>query len=261
MFSCERAVVADFPVFLRMEKHDLQDGEWIAVQVRCGFEQTVSEGLQQRGYEQFLPSYKERRFRGSQIENTQRPLFPGYVFCRYIRVPRHRIVATPAVIRLVGAGSVPISIPDIEIDAIRRVVDSGLHSEPWKFLQVGQAVVVNRGALCGVRGILVSVRRGMRLLVSAGERLNTVGEMVDHLLTLIAKRRETSHERSECKPDRAQPSINARIEAVTTDQQWWRCRQFELKSSPSRTDSRLDLCLDPARRKCGIFWHETSTTR
>jgi len=53
-----------------------------------------------------------------------------------------------------------------------------------------------------------------------GERLNTVGETVDHLLRLIAKRREISHERSECKPDRAQPSINARVEAVTTDQQW-----------------------------------------
>ena len=38
-----------------------------------------------------------------------------------------------------------------------------------------------------------------------GERLNTVGETVDHLLTLIAKRREIS---------------NIRIEAVTTDQQW-----------------------------------------
>jgi len=174
-----RAVRPDFFVFLRMEKHDLQDGEWIAVQVRCGFEQTVSEGLQQRGYEQFLPSYKERRFRGSQMESVHRPLFPGYVFCRYIRVPRHRIVATPAVIRLVGAGNVPLSIPDVEIDAIRRVVDSGLHSEPWKFLQIGQAVIVNRGALCGVRGTLVSVRRGMRLLVSVGLLGRSVAVEVD----------------------------------------------------------------------------------
>ena len=73
----------------------------------------------------------------------------------------------------------PISIPDIEIDAIRRVVDSGLHSEPWKFLQVGQAVVVNRGALCGVRGILVAVRRGMRLLVSIGLLGRSVAVEVD----------------------------------------------------------------------------------
>jgi len=66
----------------------------------------------------------------------------------------------------VGAGNTLISIPDVEIEAIRRVVNSGLYSEPWKFLQVGQAVIVNRGALSGVQGTLVSVGRGMRLLVS-----------------------------------------------------------------------------------------------
>ncbi len=162
-----------------METHDLQDGEWIAVQVRCGFEHTASEGLEQRGYEQCLPLYKVRRSRGSQIETVQRPLFPGYVFCRYIRVPRHRIVTTPAVIRLVGAGNMLISIPDVEIDAIRRVVDSGLHSEPWKFLQLGQAVIVNRGALCGVRGTLVSVRREVRLLVSIALLGRSVAVEVD----------------------------------------------------------------------------------
>ena len=163
-----------------METHELQDGDWIAVQVRCGSEKTVSEGLQERGYEQFFPSYEQqRRSRGTQIGMVQRPLFPGYVFCRYIRVPRYRILATPAVIRLVGAGNMLISIPDVEIDAIRRVVDSGLHSEPWKFLQVGQAVIVNRGALCGVRGTLVSVRRGMRLLISIALLGRSVAVEVD----------------------------------------------------------------------------------
>jgi transcription antitermination factor NusG len=151
-----------------METHELQDGEWIAVQVRSGSEKSVSEGLEQRGYEQFFPCYEERRSRGSQKDVVQRPLFPGYVFCRYIRAPRYRILATPAVIRLVGAGNGLISIPDAEIDAIRCVMNSGLYSEPWKSLQVGQEVIVNRGALSGIRGTLVSVVRGTRLLVSIG---------------------------------------------------------------------------------------------
>jgi transcriptional antiterminator NusG len=162
-----------------MVKRELQDGEWIAVQVRCGYEKTASEGLQQRGYEQFFPSYEQRRSRGSQMETVHRPLFPGYVFCRYIRVPRHRILATPAVIRLVGAGNVPLSIPDVEIEAIQRVVNSGVYSEPWKSLQVGQSVIVNRGALSGLRGTLVSVRRGMRLLVSIGLLGRAVAVEVD----------------------------------------------------------------------------------
>jgi len=102
-----------------MATHELLDGEWIAVQARGGFEETVSEGLQQRGYGQFLPLYQQRRSRGIQTQMVDRPLFPGYVFCRYIRVPRYRILAAPGVIRLVGFGNGPISIPDVEIDAIR----------------------------------------------------------------------------------------------------------------------------------------------
>jgi len=79
----------------------------------------------------------------------------------------------------VGAGNTLISIPDVEIEAIRRVVNSGLYSEPWKSLQVGQAVTVNRGALSGVQGTLVSVGRGMRLLVSIGLLGRAVAVEVD----------------------------------------------------------------------------------
>jgi len=64
-----------------MATHELLDGEWIAVQARGGFEETVSEGLQQRGYGQFLPLYQQRRSRGIQTQMVDRPLFPGYVFC------------------------------------------------------------------------------------------------------------------------------------------------------------------------------------
>lgn len=149
-----------------MDSEKVRDGDWIAVQVRCGFEKMVSEGLTQRGYEQFLPMSHDKRSDDGQKQVSPRPLFPGYVFCRYIRAPRYRILATPAVIRLVGAGNVLVSIPEDEIDAIRRVVNSGLYNEPWKSLEIGQAVIVNQGALCGVRGILASVRKGLRLLVS-----------------------------------------------------------------------------------------------
>ena len=138
------------------------DGAWIAVQVRCGFEASVSKGLYERGYEEFLPSYRDPERRRA----IERPLFPGYVFCRYARFPTHRIVEVPSVIRLVGIGKVPLAIPDGEIDDIRRVVDSGVYSEPWKFLHAGQHVIVTRGPIKGVRGKLVAEKKGMRLIVS-----------------------------------------------------------------------------------------------
>lgn len=144
----------------------VKDRDWIAVQVRSGTERFVGAGLQKRGYEEFVPLYRES---GSRYEQrSYRPLFPGYVFCRFIQCWKHRIVEVAGVIRLVGTEHAPISIPENEIEAIRLAVSSGLYSEPWKFLQGGQQVIVNRGALRGVHGIFVSASNGGRLVISVG---------------------------------------------------------------------------------------------
>jgi len=89
-----------------MATHELLAGV-DAVQARGGFEETVSEGLQQRGYGQFLPCINSADLVAFKTQMVDRPLFPGYVFCRYIRVPRYRILAAPGVIRLVGFGNGP----------------------------------------------------------------------------------------------------------------------------------------------------------
>src|SRR5690349_21421445 len=130
----------------------VRERDWIAVQVRAGSEKAVKHGLQQRGYEEFLPLSKR-------IEGREAALFPGYIFCRYIPAPKYRIVDVPGVIRLVVLAGELISIPEPEIEAIRRVVDSGFCALPHKFLQTGQEVVVTSGPLKGIRGILILVCR------------------------------------------------------------------------------------------------------
>src|SRR5436305_12854191 len=143
-----------------------KDGDWIAVQVQCGYEKAVGERLRDRRYEEFVPLSVEHVTRRGREERRERGLFPGYVFCRYIQCPAHRIVQVPAVIRIVGSAAGPLSIPDDEIENIRLVIDSGLYSEPWKFLEPGQQVIVTRGALKGIRGILISSKKGMRLVIN-----------------------------------------------------------------------------------------------
>ncbi len=148
-----------------MDSTSLESGAWVAVQVQSGFEKIVAEGLRQRGYEEFLPLRRSREFRGAKEGVTSRPLFPGYLFCRYIRCPSYRIVDIPSVIRMVSFSKIPARIPDHEIEAIRRVVQSGFCTEPCSFVQVGQPVVVRRGALEGTRGRLISVRNRLRLVI------------------------------------------------------------------------------------------------
>jgi transcription antitermination factor NusG len=149
-----------------MDSYNVPDGAWIAVQVHCGSEVIVRDGLRQRRYEEFVPLYAKRVRQAGSYRTVSKVLFPCYIFCRYIARPAYRIVEIPNVVRLVGIGKVPLRIPDAELEAIRRVVDSGLYSMPWRFLAKGQRIIVNRGPLLGVRGHLIEVRNDLRLVVS-----------------------------------------------------------------------------------------------
>jgi transcription antitermination factor NusG len=57
-------------------------------------------------------------------------------------------------------------IPDIEIEAIRRVVESGTRVEAHPYLKCGNWVRVKNGPLTGIEGILVRKKNASRLVLS-----------------------------------------------------------------------------------------------
>lgn len=48
---------------------------------------------------------------------------------------------------------------------VRRVVQSGVYSEPWRALAVGQRVQVRFGPLSGLEGELIFTKENMRLVI------------------------------------------------------------------------------------------------
>ena len=59
----------------------------------------------------------------------------------------------------------PAQVPEEEIEAIRRVVDSRLPTLPHPYLTEGRRVRIAAGPLAGLEGILVNVRPARGLLV------------------------------------------------------------------------------------------------
>jgi transcription antitermination factor NusG len=102
----------------------------------------------------------------SAIAARERPLFPGYLFCRYVTHISYRIVQAPGVIRLVGESHAPLPVDEDEITAIQRVVRSGIYNEPWRFAEPGARVRIRVGPLCGLAGTLVTVRNLEWLIIS-----------------------------------------------------------------------------------------------
>ncbi len=67
---------------------------------------------------------------------------------------------------MVGYGKAPTPVPDLEIQRIRTIVQSGLLIKPWPFLEVGQRVLIEHGPLAGIEGILDELKGQCRLIVS-----------------------------------------------------------------------------------------------
>lgn len=157
-----------------------QTSGWFALQVVPQHERTVSSLLQYKGYELFSPTYPDRSQWADRKKIVQRPLFPGYVFCRQNESAVGLIRTTPGVIRIVCFGGQPAFVPDSEIEAISRALGSELRVTPYgSCLKVGQLVEVIAGPLRGISGRLVTIRRNARLILSIELTMQAISVEID----------------------------------------------------------------------------------
>jgi transcription antitermination factor NusG len=59
-----------------------------------------------------------------------------------------------------------LPVEDSEIAALQLVVSSGVKADPCPYLEVGQRIKIDHGALSGLQGILTSFRGSERIVVS-----------------------------------------------------------------------------------------------
>ena len=140
---------------------------WYALHVQSRLAGTASTVLRGKGYEVLLPLYRSRRRWSDRMKEVELPLFPGYLFCRFdVHDRLLPVLTTPGVKEIVGAGKTPIPIAAEEIEAVRRVVSSGLATMPWPELPIGGRIYIEAGPLAGLEGIITNTDKVCRLVVS-----------------------------------------------------------------------------------------------
>ncbi len=158
---------------------DIPKFPWYGIRTRSNQERNVAASFAGKGYECFLPVYRQRKRWSDRVVVAEVPLFPGYVFCRFDYWQRLPIMTTIGVVSIVGFGCDPAPIPDHEIQAIERVLKSGYTAEPHPFLRIGQRVSINHGALKGVEGVLLQKKSEWRLVVSVNMLQRSVSVEID----------------------------------------------------------------------------------
>src|SRR5712664_4575734 len=156
-----------------------QQWPWLSLMVRTSREKTASLLLENVGYEFFLPTSKYMRRWSDRMKEIEVPLFPGYLFCRMNPHNRLPVLMTPGVIQIVGVGKAPIPVEEEEIAAIQRVGKSGLPTMPWPYLEVGHVVTMEEGPLCGLAGIVLKIKSGLKLVLSVSLLQRSVAVEID----------------------------------------------------------------------------------
>lgn len=155
------------------------EARWYAIYTCARHEKRVSQQLERKSVEHFLPLYeavhrwKDRRAR------VQLPLFPGYLFVRIPLAQRMQVLEVPSVVRMVGFQGVPAALPDEEILSLRSGLAGNLRVEPHPYLKIGRRVRVIRGPLAGREGILVRKKDRLRLVISIDLIMRSMAVEVD----------------------------------------------------------------------------------
>jgi transcription antitermination factor NusG len=145
---------------------NVSESPWYAIYTRHQHEKMVAQILTSKGFNTFLPLYATTHKWKDRTKALSLPLFPCYVFLKGDIERRLQIVTTPGIFGLVSSGGQPAAIPNVEIEAIQRVIESGTRVEAHPFLKCGNRVRVKCGPLAGIEGILVRKKSVSRLVLT-----------------------------------------------------------------------------------------------
>ncbi len=147
---------------------DEPEVRWYAIQTRPRHEKRVDQDLQSLGLSTYLPLIKQVRQWSDRRQAVEVPIFPRYLFIHSVYSPHmhQAVISRWGVCSFVGIRGQALPIPDQEIANIEILLRSGVPTEPFPFLNIGDRVRCRDGALDGLEGILVNKNKDYSLVVS-----------------------------------------------------------------------------------------------
>jgi transcriptional antiterminator NusG len=128
----------------------------------------VCDQLTATGFQMFLPSIRTWSKQRDVRRMISLPKYPGYTFIRHA-IDKHsyvEVLKTRGVVRILGDGWDRLfPVPDPEVEAIQRIVETDVPVFPHRYLREGQWVHITDGPLRGVEGVLVHSKPNKGLLV------------------------------------------------------------------------------------------------
>jgi transcription antitermination factor NusG len=140
---------------------------WYAIATRSRHEKMVAEQLWQKEVECFLPLREVLSKWKDRYKKVQFPLFPGYLFVHVpIEERRLDILKVSSVVRILGFKGQATSVPEDQLEAVKRLIFSTLPYDPYPYIEAGDLVEIIRGPLTGLQGTLLEKKGIYRFILS-----------------------------------------------------------------------------------------------
>ena len=155
------------------ENHlDRTEARWFAVYTRYKREKMVNVDLQRKGIETYLPLQKLYKIYARKKKLVEKPLFSCYLFVKITKEQFQTVQDAEGVVDFVSFSKNLISIPENEIEIVRRIVGENLElAQEDQNYDAGDLVEVVAGSLSGLKGKLFDKKGKKNFLV----QLNQIG--------------------------------------------------------------------------------------
>jgi transcriptional antiterminator RfaH len=148
---------------------------WYAVYTKSRNEKKLALLLKDLNIEHYLPLVKKLKRWSDRRKWVESPLFSSYIFVHINESDYYKVLGVPGVVRFVSFEGIKTKIRDIEIEAIKKYVETGeeiLDNED-DFIP-GKKVKVIRGQFKDLQGRLVQILGKQRVKIE----IEAVGKSV-----------------------------------------------------------------------------------
>ncbi|HTC95932.1 MAG TPA: UpxY family transcription antiterminator [Terriglobales bacterium] len=147
---------------------------WYAAYTYPRHEKSVFEQLIQKSMECYLPLYEEVHRWTDRNVKVQLPLFPGYVFVHMPVSERKKVLSVTSVVRILSFNGQPVSLPESEIESLKRSMQYRKVQPFPYYLCKGDRVRIKSGPLQGLEGIVERQKGKSRIVISIHAIMNSV---------------------------------------------------------------------------------------
>jgi len=149
--------------------------KWYALYTRSRAEKKVYEQLKAIGIHTYLPLKREKRQWSDRKKWVEVPVISSYIFVYITPAQFRQVFEANGVVAYVSYKGQAVPIPEREIEAMRRTIESKLSfSLESDTLKKGEKVTINSGPLKNIQGEVEEIKGQRKLYI----RITHIGYML-----------------------------------------------------------------------------------